>query len=112
MVAILYPKFNRGTEYTHGGTKTRDAYAAAKAGRGGQPISMMDEMREFYDELIGGEDVGKMFGRGEGEEEVDWEEMWNMVIEEEEGYEEKEQQQGSQYPTMFGGPSRPGFNYY
>ena len=80
----------------------------------------MEEMQKLFEQYMGGEQIGGE----EGEEEVNWEEMWNTVMGEEEGFDEyggQEQQQGSQYPTMFGGfnrpggvkyPSSPGFNFY
>jgi hypothetical protein len=59
----------------------------------------MDEMQELFEQMMeGGEE-------GEELEEFDWEGLWDSFMGEEGG---QEQQQGSQYPTMFGAPIRPG----
>ena len=70
----------------------------------------MEEMQELFEQYMGGE----MVEGEEGEEEIDWEEMWNTVMGEEEDFDDQ-QQQGSQYPTMFGGIRRPSgsrINFY
>ena len=86
-------------EQTGGEVDPRSARLSRSRGGGDE----MEEMQKLFEQYMGGEDVEG----GEGEEEINWEEMWNTVMGEEE-YGEGEQQQGSQYPTLFGSPMRPG----
>jgi len=87
-------------EQSGGATDPRSATLSRSRGGGDE----MDEMQKLFEQYMGGES----FEGGEGEGEVDWEEMWNTVMGEEEEFGGQEQQQGSQYPTMFGSPVRPG----
>ena len=63
-------------------------------------LGEMDEMQKLFEELMGGDVEG-----AEGSEEFDWEGLWNSLMGEEQG---EENIQGSQHPTMFGAPIRPG----
>lgn len=90
-------------EQTGGEVDPRSARLSRSRGGGDE----MEEMQKLFEQYMGGEQIG-----GEGEEEVNWEEMWNTVMGEEE---DEGQQQGSRYPTMFGGikyPTGPGIHYY